>query len=117
MKVVLISPDVNVHRLSQQILKNEPKIIDRHPPTGFDHGGDGGTGLGPNSLTSRFFYFNVLRWWGTRALRKGIRKGYETYTNIKDKPIYVQCWANVMRKGQKIKSHIVHLYNGYNSMF
>ena len=106
MKVVLISPDVNVHRLSQQILKNEPKIIDRYPPTAFDGEGDGGTGLGPNSLTSRFFYFNVLRWWGTRALRKSIRKGYEMYTNIKDKPIYVQCWANVMRKGQRIKSHI-----------
>jgi hypothetical protein len=106
MKVVLISPDVNVHRLSQQILKNEPKIIDRYPPTALDGVSDGGTGLGLNSLTSRFFHFNVLNWWGTRKLRKSIRKGYETYTNIKDQPIYVQCWANVMRKGQRIYSHI-----------
>ena len=107
MKVLSLSSDVNVHKLSQQILKNEPKILDKYPPKGFDgEDSDGGTGLGLNSLTSRFFYFNVLRWWDTGVLRKDIKKGYERYTGIKNKPIYVQCWANVMRKGDRIKRHI-----------
>ena len=107
MKVLAMSSDVNVYRLSQQILKNEPTILNKYPSRGY-HGKptDGGTGLGLNSLTSRFLYFNVLKWWGTGVLRKSIRQGYEEYTNIKDQPIYVQCWANVMRKGDRIKSHI-----------
>ena len=46
-----------------------------------------------------------MKWWGTGLLRREIRKGYETYNNIRNTPLYVQCWANVMRKGEEIKSH------------
>mgnify|MGYP003112651993 CR=1 FL=1 len=107
MKVLSMSVDVNIHRLSQQILRNEPKIINQYPPTDFNNEySDGGTGLGLNSLTSRFFHFNVLRWWGTGTLRRNIKEGYEKFTGIKNKPIYVLCWANVMRKGDRIKPHI-----------
>ena len=107
MKVFSISSDVNVHKLSQQILRNEPKILNQYPPTDFnDEYSDGGTGLGLESLTSRFFHFNVLKWWGTGLLKKNIRNGYEKYNKIKNKPLYVQCWANVMRKGNKINSHV-----------
>ena len=31
--------------------------------------------------------------------------GYEQYNGIKNTPIYVQCWANVMRNGDVIKAH------------
>ena len=104
-KVVSLDSDINVLELSKKILKNEPKIIKKYPPTGFN--GlitDGNTGLGSGSLTSRFYHFNVLGWWGTRSLRKWIRKGYEIYNGVSG-PLYVQCWANVMRKGEEIKSH------------
>ena len=42
---------------------------------------DGNTGLGLNSLTSRFYHYNVLKWWGTKVLRKEIknRRGHSAY--------------------------------------
>ena len=104
-KVVSLDSDINVLKLSKKILKNESKIIKKYPPRGYD--GlitDGNTGLGSGSLTSRFYHFNVLGWWGTRSLRKWIRKGYEIYNGVSG-TLYVQCWANVMRKGEEIKSH------------
>ena len=100
MKVVCIDTAINIRRLSRQILKNEPKIIEKYPSTS-----DGGTNLGINSLTSRFCHFNILDWWGTKSLKKCIREGYEEYTKIIDTPLYVQCWANVMRKNEKIDCH------------
>ncbi len=104
-KVVSLDSDINVLKLSKKILKNEPKIIKKYPPRGFN--GlitDGYTGLGLGSLTSRFYHFNVLKWWGTRSLRKWIRKGYEIYNGVSG-TLCVQCWANVMRNGEEIKSH------------
>tara|TARA_R100000008_G_C3566313_1_gene159327 strand:- start:150 stop:737 length:588 start_codon:yes stop_codon:yes gene_type:complete len=105
-QVLVLESDINVSNLSKKILKNEPKIIRKYPPRGYDGLiGDGQTGLGFDSLTSRYYHFNVLNWWGTGQLKKYIRKGYEIYTKIKNRPLYVQCWANVMRKGDQIKSH------------
>ena len=105
-KIIVFDSRTNLSKLSRQILKNEPKIIKKYPPRGYhQEEGDGGTDLGLDSLTSRFYYFNVLKWWGTGLLRREIRKGYETYNNIRNTPLYVQCWANVMRKGQQINSH------------
>ena len=97
-RVICVQTDINVAKFAKQVLKNEPKIIKRYPPKGVDGMyGDGQTGLGYNSLTSRFAHFNILNWWGTGSLRKWIRRGYENFNNIKGQPLYVQCWANVMR--------------------
>ena len=60
--------------------------------------------MGYNSLTSRSAHYNILNWWGTRRLRQWIRAGYEEYT-VCSGGLYVQCWANVMRKGEQIGSH------------
>ena len=47
MKVLSLSSDVNIHKLSQQILKNEPKILDKYPPKWFyGEDTDGGTQYG-----------------------------------------------------------------------
>ena len=99
--------NLNIEKLAKQVLKNEPKILKKYPNKSFNlkHDFDGGTGLGPNSLTSRSCHFNVLDWWGTGKLKKKIKEGYEVITQIKDSTIYVQCWANVMRKGEQIKPH------------
>ena len=112
-KILTIPTDINVEKLAKKILKNEPKIIKKYPAKGIDgiYDFDGSTGLGFNSLTSRSSHFNVLDWWGTGSLRRWIRKGYEKYNNIKGKPLYVQCWANVMRKGDQIKAHKHESYN------
>ena len=105
MDIIQKQTDIDCDVLTNLILKKEPEIIKKYPPTGFDgEYTDGQTQLGSNSLTSRFYHFNVLGWWGTRSLRKWIRKGYEIYNGVSG-TLYVQCWANVMRKGEEIKSH------------
>ena len=112
MKILTLNSDVNLKRFSKQILKNELKIIKKYPATDFfNRKTDGDTGLGYDSLTSRFFHFNVLNWLNTSQLRKEIRKGYESYNNLKNTPLFVQCWANVMRKGDRIKPHTHHDFN------
>ena len=126
-KIINFPTGLDVKRLTKQVLKNEPKILKKYP-----FGGDGNTGLGYDSLTSRYKFYNVLDWVNTKSLRMMIRKGYEKYNNtsvdedmsnaskvignrhyVKESedyqrsntPLYVQCWANVMRKGEMMRPH------------
>ena len=113
-KVICVPTDINVEKLAKKILKNEPRIIKKYPAKGINlkDDFDGQTGLGFNSLTSRSSHYNLLNWWGTGPLKKWMRNGYERYNNIKDTPLYVQCWANVMRKGDQIKAHKHESWDG-----
>ena len=113
MQNVFVFPtDINVKKLAKKILRNESRIIKKYPPKSIDLKEyiDGQTGLGYNSLTSRSSHYNVLNWWGTRRLRQWIRAGYEEYNQCGG-PLYVQCWANVMRKGEQIKPHKHEAHN------
>ena len=106
--VAIVPTTINVEKFAKKILKNELRIIKKYPPKSIDlkEDFDGMTGLGYNSLTSRSCHYNVLNWWGTGSLRKWMRAVYEKYNNIrKERPLYVQCWSNVMRKGEQIKPH------------
>ena len=106
MNILEISTDIDLSSLSSRVLRNEKKILKKYPPTDYyKRISDGGTGLGTNSLTSRFYHFNVLSWFGTRKLKNYIRRGYDQYNGVKNAPVYVRCWANVMRKGDVIKAH------------
>lgn len=72
---------------------------------------DGDTGLGENSLTSRSHFFNVLSWEFPEiiTLKHYIRIKYNEFLKtigVEDLPVYIQCWANVMRDGEEIKQHI-----------
>ncbi len=113
-KVICVSTNINVEKLAKKILKNEPRIIKKYPAKGIDlkYDFDGQTGLGLNSLTSRSCHYNLLNWWGIGPLKKWMRDGYEKYNNIKGKPLYAQCWANVMRKGDQIKPHKHESWDG-----
>jgi len=106
-RVALYQTNIDTEYYRKKILKNELKIITKYPPKTWDlsRNFDGGTGLGFNSLTSRSCHFNLLKWFGTKSIRKCIREKYNHYTNKQNKSIYVQCWANVMRYGEKIKPH------------
>ena len=116
MSVLVIDSDIDCSWLSSRVLKNEQKILRKYPPTDFFKKiSDGGTGLGSNSLTSRFYHFNVLSWFGTRKLKKCIKEGYNKFNGVKNAPIYVQCWANVMRKGDTIKPH-THMNENISSL-
>tara|TARA_R100001594_G_C3950156_1_gene242819 strand:- start:68 stop:652 length:585 start_codon:yes stop_codon:yes gene_type:complete len=106
MYVISTFSKINTKKLAKKILWHEPRIIKKYPPLGLNGvKTDGATQLGFNSLTSRVGHYNILNWWGTRLLRKSIRNGYEKYNGTTGKPLYVQCWANVMRKGEQIKPH------------
>ena len=96
--------ELNFEKLKQDILNLEKDVIQKYPSFS-----DGGTGLGNNSLTSRFRYYNLLQLNETKFLKDIIRKFHDDFLNTLKYRVgdnyYVQCWANVMRKGEKIKTH------------
>ena len=104
--------ELNFEKLKHDILNLEKDIIEKYPPYN-----DGNTELGSNSLTSRFIHYNLLQIDETKFLKDIIRKKHDDFSNILEYEIgdtyYVQCWANVMRKGEQIKTHS-HAKNNYS---
>tara|TARA_B100001559_G_C16447718_1_gene597597 strand:+ start:185 stop:841 length:657 start_codon:yes stop_codon:yes gene_type:complete len=105
---------VDFFDLKEEILNKEQEIISK-----YEYENDWGTGLGKRSLTARSNRYNLLEFNNAEGLREEIRSlhdeflkglGYE-YTG----KIYVQCWANVMRKNQKIKVHC-HGFGPYSHL-
>ena len=90
--------------LTKFLLNKEEQIKNMYPGTD-----DGGTNLGKTSVTSRFLYYNLLEFSETIFLKTIIRKNHDAFLrnlNISiDKNYYVQCWFNVLRKGEKINRH------------
>ena len=92
---------INIEGLANTILELEKIILVETDKT---KGNDGGTGLGKDSLTSRFAQFNLFQIEETKFLGEIIKNEVQFYT--KDNYIlYGQCWANVMRKGEAIGTH------------
>ena len=91
------------------LLKQEELLLDKHRISM----GSGGTGLGADSITSRFPYFNVLKFNFHHIERfkteifKGIQKildvsGHSTWQET----LYANSWLNVMRQGEGMETHI-----------
>ena len=104
--------DVDLESLKDLILLREKEIIEEFPVDMADLPlNDGYTGLGPNSLTSRFKYFNVLKWDHPecKKLHRAIKELHDSYyvglvgENIPK--LKIRCWANVLRKGEFIDKH------------
>ena len=100
---------LNLQTLTNIILEKEKEITSLDlPPELISHGY---TGLGPEALTSRYKAFNVLLWQHPEItkLHKEIRFFYNLscdYFGIdKREKVYIQCWANVLRRGQKMANH------------
>ena len=98
------------------ILEKEKEIIEKFPPVSRESA-DGYTGLGNDSLTSRYTSFNVLKfdYAEIRKIYRGIQETHLKFLDafgIKNRKIWVQCWANVLRDDQEIKPHLhsVHPY-------
>lgn len=106
-----------VEAMRKLILIKEKEIIAKYP----DVKGDGGTGLGTDSLTSRFGKFNVFKWTEPCFVefQDWVRGEYLKFLQALMLPspkTYVTCWANVMRKGQIIQPHWhSHTPNSYLS--
>ena len=101
--------NINLQDLTKLILKKEKEITSLDLPE--DMISHGYTGLGPKALTSRFKAFNVLMWDHPEIvkLQREIGNFYdlscEHFKIDKSEKVYVQCWANVLRKGEKMNTH------------
>jgi len=99
--------DVNFDVVSNIIKSKEKTILEDSPKSNTD----GDTGLGNDSLTSRFNYYNVLDWEDKNiqkiknSIVNNINEIYEKILEEKPLNLKIQCWANVMTKGQKIELH------------
>lgn len=102
-----IIPNIDYNEISKLILSKEKEILDNTPiPTG-----DGDTGLGPASITSRFKNYNVWTWQHPELnkLKLEVQLEYKKFIQKLGVPrqrIYIQCWANILRTGESIKPHI-----------
>lgn len=95
--------NIDVLYLKQFILEKEKEILKKYPAWN-----DGYTGLGNDSLTSRYYYYNLLQYKELNFLKGLIKLEHDNFLDqldIKKENIYIQCWANVMRKGDQIKKH------------
>ena len=95
--------DANFDNLRDAILTKEQKIISDN-----EYESDWGTGLGKQSMTSRSSSYNLLFWEEASELKRIIKKyhdGIMERMSLEKVNVYCQCWANVMRSGEKIKLH------------
>jgi hypothetical protein len=96
-------------KIKSFILNLEKEALEKIPS---DIGlvGDAYTGLGNDSLTARFEHYNVFLF-NDPEIQKLKQLVHEQYLVFLDKfqaprpKVYMQCWANVLRKGQHIKTH------------
>tara|TARA_R100001086_G_scaffold237164_1_gene161076 strand:- start:52 stop:708 length:657 start_codon:yes stop_codon:yes gene_type:complete len=105
---------VDFKKVAQIILKKEKNLIKTLPRSYSKENlsSDGYTELGPNSLTSRSKAYNIFKWKEKefQKIKKEILNFHEIFLNklgiIFNKPLFLKGWANVMRKGQRIKPHL-----------
>ncbi len=104
---------LDVELLSKTCLKKEKEINKLPTSLGLDGQlTDGYTGLGYNSTTAKWRNYNVLEWDTPqiKMLRKYIKAEVGEYNRKLGNPfpsqLWIQCWVNIMRWGQKISPHM-----------
>ena len=104
--------DIDTNSLSEFLLSKE-KEVKRLPTAVIDGKAvDGYTGLGTNSTTSKFNDYHLFKWSHPeiRKLRSNIVKKLFEYNSEcgveTPNQIYIICWYNVLRFGQKINPHM-----------
>ena len=103
--------DIDTNSLSKFLLSKEKEV--KKLPASVGRGdveSDGDTGLGLNCTTAKFQHYNILTWNHPeiKKLRSNIAKNIILYNDEcgNDTPqLWIQCWYNVLRFGQKIKPH------------
>lgn len=95
--------------VKQWIIDNEKSIIEQHQTKSED---DGGTGLGKQSLTAQYRDYNVFKLTENIPAFKNLfgflQKSYVNFMNehkTQPRKCIMFCWANVLRKDQKIDIH------------
>jgi hypothetical protein len=98
------SEEIDIEYTKKFLLSKEKEIVSR-----YDYEYDWNTGLGENSVTARSNSYNLLDFIEMGFLNYSIRKAHDEFVSAIGKEnkekLYIQCWYNVMRKGDKIQSH------------
>ena len=105
---------INVEKLSRTCLDKEKGIKELSVVKREDGSiVDGNTGLGKNSTTSRFSVMPNLFSWNTsetNSLKRHVKSQVKKYNaelgNLTPEQLWVRCWVNILRFGQKIKPHL-----------
>ena len=99
----------NIQIMKDWILENGPIIIEKNKNK---EKNDGGTGLGENSLTANFHYFDLFA--KTRNIeafidfKKFLEDEYRKFCKelrIKKEKCFINSWANIAHQDQKIDKH------------
>ena len=104
-----VAEDIDFKKIAKFMLSKEKEILKLQTNKKIS---DGYTGLGENSTTAKFSEYNIFTWDNNEVqkLKEKIKElHYEFLDLIKidlPKDLYIQCWVNIMRKGQKINPHI-----------
>lgn len=110
MWMYLYNDVVFLTRLNEYLLNNENYVIEN-----FNYYNDGSTGLGKNSVTSRYNSFNLLKMQDPiiESFESLLITQFKNYIKmmhsdlLKDTEFdpYINCWYNVMTPGQQIDIH------------
>ena len=102
---------IDTRSLSGFLLLKE-KEVKKLPTTVIDDTlSDGYTGLGSRSTTAKFQSYNILTWDHSeiKKLKSNIAKSVIDFNdecgNKTPNVLWIQCWYNVLRFGQKIRPH------------
>jgi len=93
--------------LKEFLLKESANILTKYPPWK----DDGGTGLGPNTTTARYPYYNLLKYDNEliSELRSKVAIEIKKFVNeckiVLTDDLYINCWYNVLYPGQQISAH------------
>jgi hypothetical protein len=104
--------NINFNDLSKFLLSKKNKILTLPNTIKKNKISDGYTGLGENSTTSRYDKYNVLLWKNKNInkLKKNILNFHKKFLKFfkleLPKELYIQCWVNIMKKGEKINPHL-----------
>tara|TARA_B100000427_G_C15386233_1_gene541184 strand:- start:77 stop:802 length:726 start_codon:yes stop_codon:yes gene_type:complete len=100
--------DIDVDQLKDLVLEKEPEIMKIDHP----YLNDGSTGLGTNTTTARYGFYNVLEWDHPQIdkIKVGVKEFHAKYlrdcVGVEPYNIKALCWVNIMRKGDRIKKHL-----------
>ena len=107
-----VCKDIDTNSLSRFLLSKEKEVKKLPTSLGEDEtSSDGYTGLGSRSTTAKFQSYNILTWDHPeiKKLKSNIAKSVIDFNdecgNKTPNILWIRCWYNVLRFGQKISPH------------
>ena len=97
-----VEKNINFEKLNKYLLEFEKELLKKPPVS------DGGTGA--MGVTSRFPHYNLFLEDNIelKKVENFIIKNVKSFLELKrieQRKVYIQCWFNVLRDGEQIKTH------------